>query len=178
MKRFAQSLAAILFGFVVSAGSVSAEDNPNIAFVNTALVLEKAPQAEAVRKTLKDEFAARDKKLQAEQKKIKSLEEKMARDSLTMSQEELRRLERDILTQKRDLKRSRDEFAEDFNIRRNDELAKMQREIATSIVALAKEKGYDLILESGVIFASERIDITKSVIDRLKQDFAKSSSKK
>ena len=179
MKRFAKLLVVVVFGFSVSAAwAASAESGPRIAFVNTAQVLEQAPQAEAVRKTLQDEFAERDSKLQAEQKKIKSLEEKMARDSLTMSQDEQRKLERDILAQKRDLKRSRDEFAEDFNIRRNEELAKMQRDISSSIVALAKEKGYDLILESGVIFASEHVDITKSVIERLKQDFAKNGNKK
>jgi len=178
MNRFMMPLAAFLLGSVMTSGVFAAEPAPSIAFVNTALVLEQAPQAEAVRKTLQDEFSSRDAKLQAEQKKIKALEEKMARDSLTMSQEEQRKLERDILAQKRDLKRSRDEFAEDFNIRRNEELAKMQREIATSIVALAKEKGYDLIFENGVIFASERVDITKSVINRLKQDFAKKDNKK
>lgn len=178
MKRIASRLAMLLFGLAACTGIASAESGANIAFVNTAQVLEQAPQAEAVRKTLQDEFSARDTKLQGEQKKIKALEDRMARDSLTMSQEEQSKLEREILAQKRDLKRSRDEFAEDFNIRRNEELAKMQRDIATSIVALAKEKGFDLILETGVIFASERVDITKSVIERLKQDFAKNDNKK
>jgi outer membrane protein len=88
-----------------------------------------------------------------------------------MSEEERRKLERDILSQKREIKRTRDEFTEDFNIRRNDELAKMQREIALSIVTLAKEKGYDLILENGVIYASDRVDITNEVIARLKRDY-------
>lgn len=90
-----------------------------------------------------------------------------------MSDDERRKLERDILGQKRETKRARDEFTEDFNIRRNEELAKMQREIALSIVSLAKEKGYDLILENGVIYASERVDITNEVIARLKQDYSK-----
>jgi outer membrane protein len=178
MNRFTTSLAVFLIGFAASGSASSAEGSLSIAFVNTAQVLEQAPQAEAVRKTLQGEFAGRDAKLQAEQKKIKSLEDKMARDSLTMSQEEQSKLERKILSQKRDLKRSRDEFAEDFNIRRNEELAKMQRDIAASIVALAKEKDYDLILENGVIFASERVDITKSVIERLKRDFSKKDNNK
>jgi outer membrane protein len=90
-----------------------------------------------------------------------------------MSEEERRKLERDILSQKREIKRARDEFTEDFNIRRNEELGKMQREIALSIVTLAKEKGYDLILENGVIYASDRVDITKLVIERLKRDYSK-----
>lgn len=173
MKLLKNTMAALLLGLAAVSAPVTAAETPNIAFVNTPQVLEQAPQAEAVRKTLQSEFSTRDAELVAEQKKVKALEEKMARESLTMSEEQQRKLERDILSQKRELKRSRDEFAEDFNIRRNEELAKMQREIALSIVALAKEMGYDLILENGVIYASEKVDITNKVIERLKQDFAK-----
>lgn len=163
----------VVFALFFLVGSAVAADAPSIAFVNTPQVLEQAPQAEAVRQTLKAEFSARDAAIVAEQQKLKQLEEKLTRDGMTMSEEEQRKLEREILSQKRELKRSRDEFAEDFNIRRNEELAKMQQEIARSIVALAKEMRYDLILESGVIYASERVDITSKVIERLKEDFAK-----
>lgn len=173
MTMIRKHFAALLLGLSLGGGAVQAAEAPRIAFVNTPQVLEQAPQAEAVRKTLQGEFSTRDAELVAEQKKVKALEEKMARESLTMSEEQQRKLERDILSQKRELKRSRDEFAEDFNIRRNEELAKMQREIALSIVTLAKEMGYDLILENGVIYASDRVDITNQVIDRLKRDFAK-----
>lgn len=173
MKMFSKYLAAAALGLFTVSGAVLAEEAPRIAFVNTSQVLEQAPQAEAVRKTLQTEFSGRDAELVAEQKKVKALEDKMTRESLTMSEEQQRKLQRDILTQKRELKRARDEFAEDLNIRRNEELSKMQREIALSIVALAKEQGYDLILENGVIYASQKVDITKDVIDRLKQDFAK-----
>ena len=172
MKMIRTLLAAAGLGLFLGAVGANAAE-PAIAFVNTPQVLEQAPQAEAVRNTLQKEFAPRDAKLAAEQKKVKELEEKLVRDGAVMSDEERRKLERDILSQKREIKRTRDEFTEDFNIRRNEELAKMQREIALSIVGLAKEKGYDLILENGVIYASERVDITKDVIDRLKQDYQK-----
>jgi len=175
MKMISKYLKSIALGLIVATGTAAAADAemPRIAFVNTSQVLEQAPQAEAVRKTLQKEFSSRDAELVAEQKKVKALEDKMQRESLTMSEEQQRKLQREILSQKRELKRSRDEFAEDLNIRRNEELSKMQREIALSIVSLAKEQGYDLILENGVIYASGRVDITKDVIERLKQDFAK-----
>lgn len=172
-QRVIKGFALLILGLTFSLSALA--ENPSIAFVNTPQVLEQAPQAEAVRQTLQNEFSTRDAELVSEQKKLKELEEKMARESLTMSQEQQRKLEREILGQKRELKRSRDEFAEDFNIRRNEELAKMQREIALSIVALAKEEGYDLILENGVIYASGKVDITDRVIERLKQDFAKTN---
>jgi outer membrane protein len=177
MNVIRKYFTAALLGLSMASGTATAADAASIAFVNTPQVLEQAPHAEAVRKTLQNEFSTRDAELVAEQKKVKALEEKMARESLTMSEEQQRKLEREILSQKRELKRSRDEFAEDFNIRRNEELAKMQREIALSIVALAKEMGYDLILENGVIYASDKVDITNTVIERLKRDFAKKNKK-
>jgi len=173
MPNIRTFLASVCLGLVLSITNANAEEPVRIAFVNTPQVLEQVPQAESVRNTLQSEFAPRDAKLVAEQKKVKELEDKLSRDSAIMSNEGRRKLERDILSQKREIKRARDEFTEDFNIRRNEELSKMQREIALSIVSLAKEKGYDLILESGVIYASDRVDITTEVIDRLKRDYSK-----
>jgi outer membrane protein len=165
----------ILFVLLMFAlhGIAFAQQGMRVAFVNTPAVLEQAPQAEAVRITLQAEFAPRDANLVAEQQKVRALEERLLRDAAVINDDERRRIERELLAQQRDLKRSRDEFSEDFNIRRNEELAKMQREIAESIMSLARERGYDLIIESGVVYASERVDITKEVIARLKRDHLK-----
>jgi len=173
MKMIKTLLVVAGLGLSLGSSVATAADDTRIAVVNIPQVLEQAPQAEEVRNALQSEFAPRNAKLVAEQKKVKDLEEKLARDGAVMSDEERRKLERDILGQKRDINRTRDELNEDFNIRRSDALANMQREITLSIVSLAKEKGYDLILENGVIYASERVDITKEVIARLKQDYAK-----
>ena len=159
----------LLLGLLCTSYWVAAQE-VRIAFVNTAQVLEQAPQAGAVRLTLQNEFAPRDASLVTEQQRIRALEDRLLREAATMSDEERRRLERELLSQQRELKRSRDEFSEDFNIRRNEELARMQRSIASSIVNLAREMGFDLVIESGVIYASERVDITERVIARLKQE--------
>ena len=66
------------------------------------------------------------------------------------------------------MKRAQDEFREDFNIRRNEEMAKLQKLIQDAITALAQEERYDLVLNDGaVIFASEAVDITDKVLKRL-----------
>jgi len=171
MKLSRYILVVVGLGLSLGGGTAVAAEAARIAVVNIPQVLEQAPQAEAVRNRLQSEFAPRNAKLVAEQKKVKDLEEKLARDGAVMPDEERRKLEREILGQKRDINRTRDELTEDFNIRRSEELSSMQREITLSIVGLAKEKGYDLILENGVIYASERVDITKDVIERLKQDY-------
>jgi outer membrane protein len=97
------------------------------------------------------------------------MEDKIARDGAVMSESERSKSERELLNQKRDLKRSQDEFREDLNIRRNELLAKLQKELNDTIVALAKEENFDLVLFEGVVFASDRIDITDAVLERLRR---------
>lgn len=138
-----------------------------IGFVNVAVILEKAPQAESAKIALEKEFSPRNKRLLASQKEIKKLDEKMVRDAKLMSQAEARRLQRDVLEKKRALKRDQEEFREDFNLRRNEELAKLQRLVFEAIKGLSEAEKYDLVLHDGVVFASGAVDITNKVKQRL-----------
>lgn len=138
-----------------------------VGVVNAAKVMEDAPQAEAARKRLEQEFAPRDKKLVAAQKAIRQLEEKLERDGSIMSDRERMKVERDLGAQRRDIRREQEAFREDFNMRRNEELGKLQRQVSEVIVKLAREKGFDLILTDGVLYASDKVDITELVLKRL-----------
>ncbi len=155
----------LLIGLLLASPLVLAE--LKIGFVNIPKVLEKAPQAEKAKKRLEQEFSPRDKQLLAQQEDVKKLEERLTRDGAIMSDSEKRKLERDILAKQRDLKRDQQEFSEDFNIRRNEELGKLQRRVVEAIRALAKERDFDLLLTDGVIHASDSVDVTKDVQQRL-----------
>ncbi len=138
-----------------------------VGFVNIPAVLEKAPQAEKAKKRLEQKFSPRDKQLVAQQKEIQTMEEKMARDASVMSDSERSNLEKDIQNKKRDAKRSQQEFSEDFNASRNEELGKLQRRIVEAVRAIAKEQDYDLLLTDGVIYTNDKIDITAQVQQKL-----------
>ena len=140
-----------------------------IGVVNAVRVLEAAPQADAARKKLEKEFAARDRELVAAQKSLKGLEDRMVKDGAIMSETERSRLERDIVNKRREMKRDQDEFREDVNFRRNEEFGKIQRDIVEAIREVAKKEKYDLVLGEGVIFASKAVDITDTVINFLKK---------
>lgn len=150
----------------------------SIGFVNAGKVSAEAPQAEAARQKLEKEFAPRDQEILAAQKETKAIEDKLARDAAVMKEAERARIERDVVSRKRDIRRMQDEFREDFNMRRNEELAKLQRRIIEVIQQLAKEDKFDLIVSDGVVYASERVDITAKVIQRLQQDARSSTGDK
>ena len=169
------SLVGLMLFFSVMTSHVFAGEM-KIGFIDTGQVLETSPQAAAAQKRLEKEFSPRDKELVATQKKIVKLEEKLTRDGAIMSDTERRRLERDILTQKRDLKRAGEEAREDFNIRRNEEFDKVRRQVRKVIADIAAVQKFDLILEGGVVFSSERVNITKEVVKQL--ELENKSSKK
>lgn len=148
--------------------AVFAEDY-KIGVVNAPKVLEMAPQADAARKKLEKEFATKDRDLVAAQKALKDLEDRLNKDGAIMSESERGRIERDIVNKRRELKRETTQFQEDVNFRRNEEMAKIQQKIAEAIIALAKERGYDMVLGTGVVFASEKVDLTNDVVEVLKK---------
>lgn len=144
-----------------------------IGVVNAVRILEQSPQARKTTALIEAEFSPRDKQLVAEQKALKDLEDKLAKDAAIMSESERRNLERDIVNKRRELKRNEDEFREDLTFRRNEELAKIQTEIVNAIQIVARDNNYDVVLSEGVIFASPKIDMTNLVIDYLGKQAAK-----
>ena len=138
-----------------------------IGFVNIPAVLEKAPQAEKAKKRLEQKFSPRDKQLVAQGKEIQRMEEKLTKEASVMSDSEKAKLENDIQNKKRDAKRSQQEFSEDFNASRNEELGKLQRRIVEAVRGIAKDEDYDLLLTDGVIYAQDKLDITAQVQKKL-----------
>jgi len=142
-----------------------------IAFVNQQMLLEKAPQAEAARNKLQQEFAKRDKSLVKIQKSIKESEKKLKKDAAVMSNTALSKLKRKITLLRRDLERDKEAFREDLSIRQNEELVTLQKVVLQAISKVAESEKYDLIVSDGVIYASKRIDVTTKILNELKKKY-------
>lgn len=147
-----------------------------IGYVNAARLLEEAPQAEAATAKLKQEFAPREEQIVAAQKRITEQEDKLNRDGSVMSEIQRRNSERDIVASKRELRRTQDEFRDDLNFRRNEEIGKLQQLIKGIIEELGKQGNYDLIMFEGIAFANPRIDLTDKVLEKLRTDGGKSAA--
>ncbi|MCO6413590.1 MAG: OmpH family outer membrane protein [Thiogranum sp.] len=151
--------------------AMPAQAETRVGVVNTVRLMEEAPQAKAAQSNIETEFAPREKELLALQNEIRSLEDKLSRDGAVMSEKQSGELERDILSKRRELKRTQDEFRDDLNIRKNEVLSTLQRQMYDATVSLAKEKQFDVILGQGVVYANDTVDITDQVLEKLKQEF-------
>lgn len=176
-KRFFTLMFVPLLALFVNASPALGQQDIKIGVVNAAKVLEEAPQMETARKALEKEFAPRDKELVELQKDVRNLEEKLSRDGDIMSEVEQRNMERDIRSRKRELKRLQDEFNEDLNLKRNEAFDRIRRKVLEVVNAIGKQEKFDLIVNDGVLYASERIDITSVVIKQLKSEQAGGAAK-
>jgi outer membrane protein len=139
-----------------------------IGFVNLVKLIEDAPQGEAATKKIEAEFSPRDNAIRKKQKKIQGLETDMEKNALVMKASELSKKEAEITKLKRSLKREADEFREDYNLRRNEELKVLQKVVREAINEVGKENKFDLILAEGVLYTSDKANITDLVLKKLR----------
>jgi len=139
-----------------------------IGFVNTERVFREAPIALTAQKKLEREFATRDAELQKMAKQAKELQNQIEKDGVTLSDADRRNKERDLANLNREYQRNVREFREDLNLRRNEELVKVQDRARKAIQAYGEAEKYDVILEDAIYF-SPKIDISDRIIRSLSQ---------
>jgi outer membrane protein len=148
------------------AGSTFAAE-VKLGFVNVEQILKDAPQTAESGKKLEKEFSGRSQELERMSKQIKDQEAALDKDSLTMSETDRRNKERDLSNVKIEFQRKQRELREDVNLRKNEELGALQERINKAVTAVAEAEGYDLVVYSGVAYASKKADITDKVLKSL-----------
>jgi len=160
-------LSWLLLALVFVGTSVNAAEL-KIGVVNAGAVLDQSPQKTQALSRLEKEFSARGKSLEGKLKALRADQDKLSKDGAILGADEQKAKERKIMSDQRELKRLQDEYSEDLSIRRNEELRKLEQKIAQTIVDLAKKESYDLVVYQGVIFASDKVDMTAKVLQLLK----------
>lgn len=174
MKRMKQLKISsfFLFGICVSL-IIFAQQNlaygqttAKIGFVDPVRLIEQAPQGAKALGKLEIEFQPRDEELKKLHMKIQSMEAELEKNILVMEASSAQTKQREIENLKRRLTRSQQEAREDYNLRRNEELGKLQTLVREVIVELAEAEGYDLVVEQAV-YVSEAVNLTDKVLERL-----------
>lgn len=160
--------AAIGVLLALVAGTVQAAD-VTVAVVNALRLQTEAPQVGQVRTKIKEEFAARQAKTLAQQEQIGQLEEQLASGRADMSSAEAKSLERDIRSRKLRLENAKEELESDRRLRLSEEMDRLRRVLSEVIAEVAQAENLDIVLESGVTWASDRANITDKVLARMRE---------
>lgn len=157
-------IAVVLTGLALA--PCVAEAQMKIGFVNTERVFREAAPAKRAQQALEREFSARNAELGRIEKQGRDLQTELEKENVTMPEGTRREKERQLADISRNFQRLQREIREDLNLRRNEELAKVQERATRVINQIAEQEKFDLILQEAV-FASGRIDITDKVIRAL-----------
>ena len=140
-----------------------------VAVVNVVRLQTEAPQVAEVRERIKAEFLVREAKTSAQQEQIDQLEQKLLRDRASMSDAESKSLQRDIRSRTLRLENAKEELESDRRLRLSEEMDHLRRILSEVIAEVAKTEKLDIVLESGVTWASERANITDKVLARMRE---------
>jgi len=145
-------------------------DGLKIAVINTDDVVRLS---EAGKKAMADIDALRQQKTtegEAKTQEVVELQKRITEGRLSLSEEKLAELQKEYEDKAIALKRFEDDANRELTKKRNEVLAELDRKIMPVINQLGVEQDYDLIFrkfESGLIFASETVDITDEIIRRV-----------
>ena len=152
---------ALIFAFALPA---SAQET-KIGVVSLQAIVERAPQTQAVMESLREEFAPRERQMVAKQKEIEDLQAKMQKDLAVMGETERRNAEKNLRDLGREFDRMRTEYQEDSNLRQNEEIGALQRNVLKDVQDYAQSQGYDLIIGDGVLYVNSAVNITEDVLN-------------
>ncbi len=166
MSKLRFSLLSLL---VVLSGLSPAYAETKIGYVNAVELVETAPQGKKALKELEGEFIGRERELIALRDEAVALEQSLSKNSLLLKDSEKSEKTKQLLELQRRLQREQRELNEDFNLRRNEELAKLQVVVTEAVINVAKQQNYDIVFQQAVWFKPS-IDMTQAVLDYLEKN--------
>lgn len=162
----ALKILTLFFPVLVSAPAF-AQETYKLGFVDAVRIIDAAPQSKLALEQIEQELSAQEAALNALEVELQEMQIKLEAEGENMSDTDRSDLEQDIRKIDRRLNRGRDELTEDYNIRRREELEKLQRVVSEVIQKLAIEGEYDLIVQDPIVYVSPKVDMTQNVINEL-----------
>lgn len=162
------SLRKILLGSLAAvAFAAPAMAEIKIGVVDYARLFEDSPQAKVVRDSLQAEFGPRLQQLVTQDNALKARSEKLQKDVATMTPEQRSKAEKELRDAARELERKKGELQDDSNVKRQEEMTKLQRSLVAEVREYAKAQNFDIVIAEGVIYATPTVDITGAVLAAL-----------
>lgn len=161
------TLALLATNVMAAPSAPAASAGTKVALLNMQEAIKGVKEGKKAEDTLRKEWDDRQKKLQADGKKIQDSMEDLRKQAMVMDEKTRREKEEAIQGQIMQLREQEAKSQADFQ-RRDQEISKpIIEKLRTIVAVISKEKGYTLVIDGGnVIYAQDQDDITDEVIKR------------
>jgi outer membrane protein len=141
-----------------------------VAVIDTEKILLSSAAGKKAIAELKKAQEQKEAELRGKQQEIKDLQDKLSQGRLTLAQDKLAEMTKQLEDREIALRRLSDDATRELNKRKDDLLGGIDEKVMPVINQIGHEQGYTMIFrkfESGLIYADDAIDITSSVVQRL-----------
>lgn len=166
MKRRSIALAAFLAILTVP---LAARAQTKIGVINMNAAIASTAEGKKAIADLQKKYQPRQQELQRLQSEIQGLQDQLSKQTPTLSDEEQRRLGRELEDKQKLLKRSTDDAQSDFNSDRDEAVRRIGQKMLRVIGDYSQQNGFALVLDSAQIpiyFAAKDVDLTAEMVKR------------
>jgi outer membrane protein len=171
-----------MIGATVAAGAAHAQGAPaatarpavagpiKIAVIDTERILLNSQAGKKAVAELKTAQEQKERELDRQQKEIRDLQTKIDEGRLSLAQDKLADMEKQLEDKVITARRMQDDANRELQKKKDEVLGSVDQRVMPVINQVGKELGYTLIFrkfESGLIYADEAVDITPVIIQRL-----------
>lgn len=167
MKQLAKSLlsTAILSGALLSSAAMA---DQKIGVVNVEGIFQNMPQAVTVQQTIAAEFKDRQEEVKRLEEDIKYQLNKRQREAATMSEDQIKELESNILKMREDYQAKAQPLQQAIQTRLAEERNKLLGLIQQSIQVVAAEGDFDMVLQgTAAAYTKPEFDLSEKVLEQV-----------
>jgi outer membrane protein len=173
MHDIRRAVCSALFGLtLVSVASGAQQPAPKFAFINSQVIIDRAPGAADVQNTLERERVANVAKLQKMEDTLRTMYAAYQKDEATLSDTAKARRQKAITDKQTALQQRANELDQQMQQRQNELVQPIMTQIKETLEKIRQEDGYVFIFDVGqspvIVAADKNLDITERVIARLK----------
>lgn len=167
MKNLTKSLftAAVLSGAMFSSAAMAEQ---KIGVVNVEGIFQQMPQAVLAQQDIAKEFKDRQDEVKSLQEDIKYQINKRQREAATMSEDQIKELETNILKMREEYNAKAQPLQQEIQARSTEARNKLIGLIQQSIQTVAANGDFDLVLQGqAAVFSKPEFDLSEKVLEQV-----------
>ncbi len=167
MKTFTKTLLAGAF-LSASLMSAPAMAEQKIAVVDVQAVIQSLPQLADIQQRIQEEFKDQIQAVNSKQEEFNFLVQKLQRESATMSEDEQKALQEQIIALRDELQQAGQPLQQSIERRQGEERNKLLALIKQAIDGIAASEDYDMVLNATAVpYTKTKHDISQQVQEQV-----------
>lgn len=141
-----------------------------IGVLNMQKLQEESPQIKDIMNRMQQRFEEPSKALVKMRDEIAKEEKEYTQNEVLMSPAKKKEVQKALVEKVKSFREKEVNLNKEMQTMRNQEFAVFQNKLTHLLNEMAKKEGFDLILTEGIVFVSDKLDITDKLLTKLKKD--------